>query len=62
MVKLTNGCERYDDYYLLRFLRAREFDIKKTIEMFDEFYKWRQENDVDNAIWVSEITLEHSVS
>ena len=53
--KLTNSCERYDDYYLLRFLWAREFDLKKTTEMFTEFFKWRLENDVDNSISVKSI-------
>lgn len=44
---------RYDDYYLLRFLRAREFDLKKTAEMFTEFLRWREENCANDAIWVS---------
>lgn len=40
----------YDDYYLLRFLRARKFDLDKTKLMFDTFLKWRAENDVDNVL------------
>ena len=43
----------YDDYYMLRFLRARKFDIDKTKLMFNNFVNWRRENDVDNVITVS---------
>ena len=44
---------QYDDYYLLRFLRARKFDMDKTKLMFNNFLDWRKENDVDNIIEVS---------
>jgi hypothetical protein len=44
---------QFDDYYLLRFLRARKFDIDKTKLMFNNFINWRKENDVDNIIEVS---------
>ena len=43
----------YDDYYLLRFLRARKFDMDKTKLMFHNFVQWRVDNDVDNVIDVS---------
>jgi hypothetical protein len=43
----------YDDHYLLRFLRARKFDMDKTKLMFDNFQQWRRENDVDNILEVS---------
>lgn len=43
----------YDDYYLLRFLRARKFDIDKTKLMFNNFLEWRRDNDVDNILEVS---------
>jgi hypothetical protein len=43
----------YDDYYLLRFLRARKFDHEKTKLMFVNFVAWRKENDVDNVIEVT---------
>jgi len=43
---------QYDDYYLLRFLRARKFDMEKTILMFTTFMSWRKENDVDNILEV----------
>ena len=42
------GDPPYDDAYLLRFLRARKFDISKTVEMWNKFINWRKENDVDN--------------
>lgn len=37
----------YDDLYLLRFLRARKFDLTKTLLMFTNFIKWRVDNQVD---------------
>jgi hypothetical protein len=43
---------QYDDYYLLRFLRARKFDMEKTILMFNNFMTWRKENDVDHILTV----------
>ena len=47
---------QYDDYYLLRFLRAKKFDMDKTKLMFNNFLEWRKENDVDNIIDVSAST------
>lgn len=44
---------QYDDYYLLRFLRARKFEMDKVKLMFHNFLDWRKENDVDNIIEVS---------
>ena len=44
------GCQNppYDDAYLLRFLRARKFDLTKALQMWSNFIKWRQENNVDD--------------
>ena len=47
---------QFDDYYLLRFLRARKFDMEKTKLMFTNFINWRRDNDVDNVITVSRST------
>jgi hypothetical protein len=38
----------YDDLYLLRFLRARKFDVEKSFLMFSNFLKWRKDLGVDN--------------
>ena len=40
----------YDDYYLLRFLRARKFDWDKTKLMFENFLKWREEHEADTVL------------
>ncbi|XP_073525734.1 uncharacterized protein [Phyllobates terribilis] len=40
-----------DDYHtLLRFLKARKFDLDKTLHMWEEMIKWRRENGVDTII------------
>lgn len=33
--------DNYDDLFLLRFLRARKFDLEKTMEMFKKYLQWR---------------------
>jgi hypothetical protein len=38
---------KFDDAYFLRFLRARKFDLGKTLTMWNNFIKWRKENNVD---------------
>ena len=47
--------EQYDDYDLLRFCRARKFEIKAVIEMFVNMLNWRKENNVDEIITSFEI-------
>jgi len=37
----------YDDSYLLRFLRARKFDLSKTLTMFRNFQKWREDINIE---------------
>lgn len=38
----------YDEPYLLRFCRARKFELVKVLKMFEDFLNWRKEQDVDN--------------
>ncbi|KAG6407369.1 hypothetical protein SASPL_130358 [Salvia splendens] len=42
---------KHDDYHtLLRFLRARDFNIDKTIQMWKEMLQWRKENGADTIL------------
>lgn len=40
---------RFDDAYYLRFCLARQFDLKKVLEMFDNLLEWREAKNVDNV-------------
>ena len=44
---LIPNFDYFDDYYLLKFCRARKFDLEKAIKMFKKFLSWRKENEVD---------------
>ncbi|KAG2716760.1 hypothetical protein I3843_03G144400 [Carya illinoinensis] len=42
---------RHDDYHtLLRFLKARKFDLDKTFHMWAEMLNWRKDNNVDSIL------------
>ena len=43
---------KFDDWYLLRFCRARKFILPDIIAMWEKFYNWRKEIDVDNGIQI----------
>ncbi|KAI4354369.1 hypothetical protein L6164_003237 [Bauhinia variegata] len=41
----------YDDYHtMLRFLKARKFDIDKTVQMWVDMLNWRKKNRVDSIL------------
>jgi len=42
------GCPSHDDTTLLRFLRARRFDVGKAHRQFADTANWRAEHDVEN--------------
>ena len=45
---VIDNFELYDDLFLLRFLRARKFDLEKTMLMFKKFLQWRIDMKVDD--------------
>ena len=40
----------YNDAYLLKFCRARKFDLDKVIEMWSNFMEYRREHNIDNLL------------
>jgi len=41
------------DSFLLRFCRARKFDLDKIIIMFSNYMEYRKNNELDNILEVS---------
>ncbi|XP_031744708.1 phosphatidylinositol/phosphatidylcholine transfer protein SFH9 isoform X2 [Cucumis sativus] len=42
---------RHDDYHtMLRFLKARKFDLDKTLNMWTEMLSWRKDNHIDTIM------------
>jgi hypothetical protein len=39
---------RWDEVYLLRFLRARKFNLKETEKMWRDHISWRIKNNIDS--------------
>ena len=48
--KVLPNIQEYDDLFYLRFLRARKFDLVKTMEMFKKYLKWRIDMKVDELL------------
>lgn len=42
--------ERHDDHFLLRFLRARKFNLDNAFVMLKNFEEWRKEWEVDRLV------------
>jgi len=42
---------RFDDFYLLRFLRARKGDIPKTVKMLKSHFEWRTTKKIDELYY-----------
>ena len=40
----------FNDHYLLRFCRARQFRLNKVIEMVEKWYEFRQKHNADMVI------------
>ncbi|GMH34099.1 hypothetical protein BSKO_01933 [Bryopsis sp. KO-2023] len=47
---------RLDFYTLLRFLRARDYDVERSLAMMMDHLQWRQENRVDHILHEFEFT------
>ena len=50
---MTNNISQnpwFDDAFLLKYCRARKFDLEKIIVMFTDYMKFREEYDCDNIL------------
>lgn len=53
---ISQGIENpwFNDSFLSRFCRARQFKIDKIIEMFSNYMQYRKDNNLDTIVNVSE--------
>jgi len=49
--------EQKDDYFLIRWLRARSLDVSKAEEMLRKSLNWRKQEEIDGADLREEIPL-----
>jgi hypothetical protein len=42
--------KRHDDFTILRFLRARQFNLEKATKMILDCEKWRQDIKIDSLV------------
>ena len=45
----------HGDYFLLKFCRARKFELEKVVEMFTNYMQYRKDFGLDTIIQVSAI-------
>jgi hypothetical protein len=45
--QLLSNFDRFDEIFLLRFMRMRKFDLEKSFAMVKNYLKWREESNVD---------------
>jgi hypothetical protein len=47
---ILNDFSEFDDFIMLKFLRARKFVLQNAIEMFKNYINWRKSMNVDSLI------------
>ncbi|KAJ9085268.1 cytosolic factor, phosphatidylinositol/phosphatidylcholine transfer protein [Entomophthora muscae] len=54
--------KRHDDHFLLRFLRARKFNLENAFTMLKNFEEWRVEWEVDRLVEEFKLPYEETIS
>ncbi len=44
---ISYNSNKFNESYLVRFLKARKLDLNKALEMFTDFLEWRKKNEID---------------